>query len=239
MTDAPSNSPNDSSTQSPRGLLYGIGALVVIGLGGSLYVMKKPADAPAAPAAPAAVAPTSATTAAAGTTGAPGAVGASGSTSAAAPSGQPDLSVDESGLSKAVVTMETTKGTIKYRFYSKDAPKTVARMVELIQQNFYNGLIFHRYVEGFVIQGGDPNGTGMGGSGQKLKAEFNSRKHVLGTVAMARAQDPDSADSQFYIVLAPAPHLDGNYTAFGQVSEGLDVVQALRQGDKMTKVSVQ
>jgi cyclophilin family peptidyl-prolyl cis-trans isomerase len=234
MSDTPST-PSTESPKSPRGLLYGVGAIVVIGLGASLYVLKKPADAPVAPtpvettaAAPAAAATPGTVAPAAGTT-----------TPTAAVAGAPDLSVDENGLSKAVVTMETTKGTIKYRFYSKDAPNTVARMIQLIQQNFYNGLTFHRYVEGFVIQGGDPNGTGMGGSGQKLKAEFNARHHVLGTVAMARAQDPDSADSQFYIVLAPAPHLDGSYTAFGQVSEGLDVVQALRVGDKMTKVTVQ
>ncbi len=232
MSDTPSTSAPESP-KSPRGLLYGIGAIVVIGLGASLYVMKKPADVPVAPTpvettAPAPVASATPAVAAAGTT-----------PTATVAAGTPDLSVDENGLSKAVVTMETTKGTIKFRFYAKDAPNTVARFVQLIQQNFYNGLTFHRYVAGFVIQGGDPNGTGMGGSGQKLKAEFNGRHHVLGTVAMARAQDPDSADSQFYIVLAPAPHLDGAYTAFGQVSEGLDVVQALRVGDKMTKVTVQ
>jgi cyclophilin family peptidyl-prolyl cis-trans isomerase len=232
MSDTPSTPPTETP-KSPRGLLYGVGAIVVIGLGASLYVLKKPADAPVAPtpvettaAAPLPVA-----------TNAPN----TGTVDAApvATNSQPDLAVDEAGLSKATVTMETTKGTIKFHFYSKDAPNTVARFIQLIQQNFYNGLTFHRYVEGFVIQGGDPNGTGMGGSGQKLKAEFNARHHVLGTVAMARAQDPDSADSQFYIVLAPAPHLDGSYTAFGQVSEGLDVVQALRVGDKMTKVTVQ
>ncbi len=235
MADTPSNTPPENSAnsgespKSSRGLLYGIGAIVVIGLGVSVYALKKPADAPVAPAPVETAAATPVGSVAPQAT--PGATAAS--------TGQPDLTVDDSGLSKAIVTMETTKGTIKFRFYTKDAPNTVARFVQLIQSNFYNGLTFHRYVEGFVIQGGDPNGTGMGGSGQKLKAEFNGRKHVLGTVAMARSQDPDSADSQFYIVLAPAPHLDGQYTAFGQVSEGLDVVQALRVGDKMTKVTVQ
>ena len=119
-----------------------------------------------------------------------------------------DLTTDSSGLSKSTVVMTTTKGVIKYKFYSKDAPKTVARMVELIQQGFYNGLTFHRVVPGFVIQGGDPVGNGTGGSGQKLPAEFNERRHVEGTVAMARSSDPNSADSQFYISLGTHPHLD-------------------------------
>jgi cyclophilin family peptidyl-prolyl cis-trans isomerase len=195
----------------------------VIGLAASAYVLTKPNDS--APPAETAVAPTPTESAAAGAT--------------APTSGQPDLTVDEAGLSKAVVTIETDKGMIKFRFYAKDAPNTVARIVQLIQSNFYNGLTFHRVVPDFVIQGGDPNGNGTGGSGQKLKAEFNSRKHVEGTVAMARANDPDSADSQFYIALGPIPHLDGSYTVFGQVSEGLEVMKKIVIGDKMTKVTVQ
>ena len=228
MNDQSPNTNPESSPKSSRGLLYGIGAIVVIGLGASVFVLKKSSEAPIAPTAnPVAQVAATPTEAVAPAAAAP------------ATGGPVDLTVDEAGLSKAVVTMETDKGTIKFKFYAKDAPNTTKRFVELIQSNFYNGLNFHRYEPGFVIQGGDPQGNGTGGSGQKLKAEFNARKHVLGTVAMARAQDPDSADSQFYIVLAPAPHLDGNYTAFGQVSEGLDVVQALRAGDKMTKVIVQ
>jgi cyclophilin family peptidyl-prolyl cis-trans isomerase len=112
-------------------------------------------------------------------------------------------------------------------------------MVELINQGFYNGLAFHRVEPDFVIQGGDPLGSGMGGSGTKLKAEFNTRKHVEGTVAMARARDPDSADSQFYISLGTHPHLDRNYTVFGQVIEGIDVARKIRVGDKMTSVVIQ
>lgn len=149
---------------------------------------------------------------------------------------EPDLAVDADGLSKAIVVLETTKGTIQYKFYPKDAPKTTKRIIELIQKGFYNGLVFHRVVPGFVIQGGDPTGTGAGGSGQKLNAEFNARKHLLGTVAMARAMDPNSADSQFYIALGPIPHLDGQYTVFGKVVSGIEVVQKIQQGDKMTKV---
>ena len=226
MNDTPSNANPENSPQSPRGLLYGIGAIVVIGLSASLYAMKKPTDATNAVPAPVE------TTVAAPSPGARAAA-------ALATTGAPDLTVDSAGLSKAVVTIETEKGTIKFRFYSKDAPNTVARMVQLIQSGFYNGLNFHRVVPDFVIQGGDPQGNGTGGSGQKLKAEFNSRKHVEGSVAMARAQDPDSADSQFYIALATIPHLDGGYTVFGQVSEGMGVVKKIVVGDKMTKVTVQ
>src|SRR5690606_13558453 len=107
------------------------------------------------------------------------------------------------GLSRAVAAIRTEHGVIRFRFYSEDAPNTVKRIVELINQGFYDGLKFHRVIPGFVVQGGDPQGIGVGGSGQNLKAEFNQRKHVEGTVAMARAADPDSADSQFYIALGP------------------------------------
>ena len=150
-----------------------------------------------------------------------------------------DLTMDANGLSKATVVIETEKGKIKFKFYPKDAPNTVARMVQLIQTGFYNGLTFHRVVEKFVVQGGDPKGDGTGGSGQKLKAEFNERRHVEGTVAMARAMDPDSADAQFYISLGTHPHLDRKYTVFGQVSEGMDVVKKIVPGDKMIKVSIE
>jgi cyclophilin family peptidyl-prolyl cis-trans isomerase len=149
------------------------------------------------------------------------------------------LEVDAQGLSKATVVIQTTRGKIKYKFYTKDAPKTVHRIVELIQKGFYNGLTFHRVIPGFVAQGGDPTGSGMGGSGVKLAAEFNSRHHVPGTVSMARAQDPNSADSQFYIMLGNSPHLDGQYTVFGQLIEGQDVANQLQIGDRMTAVTLE
>lgn len=152
---------------------------------------------------------------------------------------QADLSTDSLGLSKSTVVITTTKGVMKYKFYSKDAPKTVARMVELIQQGFYNGLTFHRVVPGFVIQGGDPSGNGTGGSGQKLPAEFNRKPHVEGTVAMARSADPNSADSQFYICLGRHPHLDGQYTVFGQLVEGQAVAGQIAVGDRMTSVTIE
>ena len=149
-----------------------------------------------------------------------------------------DLKTDKNGLSQAEATLKTVHGDIVFKFYPHQAPQTVARIIELIQQNFYNGLKFHRVVPNFVIQGGDPDGTGMGGSGQKLKAEFNKLQHIKGTVAMARAQDPDSADSQFYIALATLPHLDNNYTIFGQVVRGLDILTKISQGDEIISLSL-
>ncbi len=151
----------------------------------------------------------------------------------------PDLNADANGLSKATVLLLTDKGLIKYKFYPKDAPKTVARIAELTNAGFYNGLTFHRVEPGFVIQGGDPVGNGTGGSGQKLKAEFNQRTHHEGTVAMARGPDPDSADSQFYIAMGAFPHLDRNYTVFGQVIEGMDVVRQIAPGDHIVKIVIQ
>ena len=144
------------------------------------------------------------------------------------------------GGGKPVVTIETDKGTIIFEMYPDAAPKTVARISELVKKGFYDGLKFHRVVSGFVIQGGDPKGDGTGGSGVNLKAEFNKMPHINGTVAMARAQSPDSADSQFYICLAPQPFLDGKYTVFGQVKDkaSLEVIQKIAMGDVMRKVTV-
>ena len=163
-----------------------------------------------------------------------------------------DLTADASGLSKATVVMKTSKGTIKFKFYPKDAPNTVNRFAELIQSKFFNGFAFHRVVPGFVVQGGDPKSknkddktVGTGGSGVKLKAEFNGRKHIRGTVAMARAADPDSADSQFYISLGSFPHLDNNYTVFGQVvdygekSGDKDVLDRIRQWDEIVDIHIE
>src|SRR3989338_5783879 len=126
--------------------------------------------------------------------------------------------------------IETKHGKIEIELYSKDAPKTVERIKELTSQGFYNGLKFHRVEPGFVVQGGDPKGDGTGGSGKNLPPEFNKNKHVEGTVAMARSSDPNSADSQFYICLGAAPHLDGSYTVFGQVKKGMDAVKKIGVG---------
>lgn len=142
-------------------------------------------------------------------------------------------------MPKKIATIEMEKGgTIKLELYPDSAPNTVANFEKLANTNFYNGLTFHRIEPGFVVQGGDPLGNGMGGPGYKIKAEFNPRKHLEGTLAMARSQSPDSAGSQFYICLAPAPFLDNQYTVFGQVTEGMEIVKGIRRGDKMTTVKV-
>ena len=110
------------------------------------------------------------------------------------------------------------------------APNHVARIKELTRQGFYDGVKFHRVIPGFMAQTGDPTGTGMGGSGKKLKAEFNKTPHVRGTVSMARAMDPNSADSQFFICFADARFLDGQYTAFGKVTSGMEFVDMTKAG---------
>jgi peptidyl-prolyl cis-trans isomerase B (cyclophilin B) len=129
-------------------------------------------------------------------------------------------------------------GEIRVEFYPDDAPKTVENFVTLAKKGFYNGLTFHRVVPNFVAQGGCPNGTGTGGPGYQIKAEFNRQKHVRGTVAMARSQHPDSAGSQFYICYGPTPHLDGSYTVFGRVVAGMEHVDRIAQGDRMKSVTI-
>ena len=112
------------------------------------------------------------------------------------------------------------------------APKHVARIKELTRQGFYDGLVFHRVIDGFMAQTGDPKGNGTGGSGVKLPAEFSKQPFVRGTVGMARSQDPNSGDSQFFIVFAPARFLDGQYTVWGQVVEGMEFVDKIKRGDE-------
>lgn len=125
--------------------------------------------------------------------------------------------------------IELEKGGVMVAdLFAEAAPETVNSFVFLANEGFYDGLTFHRVIPGFVAQGGDPEGTGTGGPGYTVPAEFNEHKHVEGTLAMARSQDPDSAGSQFYICLDAVPHLDGQYTVFGQVREGLEVVQSIR-----------
>ena len=137
----------------------------------------------------------------------------------------------------AVITMDKG-GEITIEFFPADAPKTVENFVTLTKKGFYDGLAFHRVVPGFVAQGGDPKGNGMGGPGYTVKAEFNKQKHVRGAVAMARSQDPDSAGSQFYICFQPQPSLDGQYTVFGIVTKGMDVVDRIKVGDRMKSVRI-
>ena len=137
----------------------------------------------------------------------------------------------------AVITLERG-GEIRMEFFPEAAPKTVENFVGLAKKGFYNGLAFHRVVPDFVVQGGDPKGDGTGGPGYTIKAEFNNQKHVRGSVAMARSQHPDSAGSQFYICYGPTPHLDGQYTVFGRVTAGMEHVDKIKQGDRMTTVAI-
>lgn len=154
-----------------------------------------------------------------------------------------------------MVTIEMENGkTIKLELYPEQAPKTTENFIKLVKEGFYDGLIFHRVIPGFMVQGGCPDGTGMGGPGYTIKGEFSSNgvqnnlKHTRGVISMARAMDPDSAGSQFFIMHADAPHLDGQYAAFGKVVEGMDVVDEIaslptdysdrpRADQKMVKVT--
>ena len=144
-----------------------------------------------------------------------------------------------SGSGKGVqAILETNQGTLTFELFPESAPKTVARFSELVKKGFYNGLAFYRVVPKFLVQTGDPSGEGAGGSGQNLPAEFNERKHGVGTVGMARRHDPDSADSQFYICLEAQPFLDGKYTVFGQVIDGLELLPKIQEGDTVRKLSL-
>jgi peptidyl-prolyl cis-trans isomerase B (cyclophilin B) len=138
------------------------------------------------------------------------------------------------------VTMETTKGTIVLDLYPKFAPKTVNNFVFLTRQGFYDGVSFHRVISNFVIQGGDPTATGSGGPGYKFEDELkgNPLLHETGVISMANA-GANTNGSQFFITHSPQPHLDGRHTVFGKVVEGMDVVNAIRQGDKMNRVTVE
>jgi peptidyl-prolyl cis-trans isomerase B (cyclophilin B) len=137
----------------------------------------------------------------------------------------------------AVITLENGN-EIHLEFFPQDAPKTVENFVTLAKKGFYNGLTFHRVVPGFVVQGGCPKGTGTGGPGYTIPAEFNANKHVRGSLAMARSQHPDSAGSQFYITYGAQPNLDNNYTVFGRVTSGMEHVDRIRQGDRMKSVTI-
>jgi peptidylprolyl isomerase len=129
------------------------------------------------------------------------------------------------------LTLETTKGNVVIEMRPDLAPGHVARIKELVKQGFYDGIVFHRVIDGFMAQTGCPHGTGTGGSGQKLKAEFNAEPHVRGTVSMARAQNPDSGDSQFFICFDDARFLDKQYTVWGKVIEGMENVDKIKRGE--------
>jgi peptidylprolyl isomerase len=140
--------------------------------------------------------------------------------------------------------LDTSKGKVVIAMRPDLAPGHVARIKELVREGFYDGIVFHRVIDGFMAQTGCPQGTGTGGSGKKLKAEFNAEPHVRGTVSMARAQDPNSGDSQFFICFADASFLDKQYTAWGNVVEGMENVDKIKRGepvrdpDKIVKATI-
>ncbi|WP_446696952.1 peptidylprolyl isomerase [Stappia sediminis] len=127
--------------------------------------------------------------------------------------------------------METSKGSVVIEMRPDLAPGHVERIKELVRDGFYDGVVFHRVIDGFMAQTGCPHGTGTGGSGKKLKAEFSQEKHKRGTVSMARAMDPNSGDSQFFICFEDAPWLDSQYTVWGQVIEGMENVDQIKRGE--------
>ena len=130
--------------------------------------------------------------------------------------------------------LETSKGPVTIRMRPDLAPQHVSRIKELVREGFYDGIVFHRVIDGFMAQTGCPHGTGTGGSGKKLKAEFSKAKHVRGTVSMARAQNPDSGDSQFFICFADAPFLNGQYSVWGEVTAGMENVDKIKRGEPVS-----
>ena len=142
------------------------------------------------------------------------------------------------------MVLDTSKGKVVIAMRPDLAPGHVARIKELVREGFYDGIVFHRVIDGFMAQTGCPYGTGTGGSGKKLKAEFNKEPHVRGICSMARAQNPDSGDSQFFIVFDDANFLDGQYTVWGKVTEGMENVDKIKRGepvrdpDKIVKASM-
>jgi peptidyl-prolyl cis-trans isomerase B (cyclophilin B) len=130
-------------------------------------------------------------------------------------------------MSNMAAVIETNHGVIKFKFFPNEAPNHSRNFIKLARQGFYNNLIFHRVIKGFMIQGGDPAGNGTGGPGWRVNAEFSKLPHLKGTVSMARSQDPNSAGSQFFICLDRQSFLDGQYTVFGQVIEGQSVVDEI------------
>jgi peptidyl-prolyl cis-trans isomerase B (cyclophilin B) len=153
-------------------------------------------------------------------------------------SSPPEMTIDPAKNYK--VTMETTKGTIVLELYPQHAPKTVNNFVFLANEGFYDGVVFHRVIKGFMLQGGDPTGTGTGGPGYKFQDETygNPLKHDRGVISMANA-GPNTNGSQFFIVYAPQPHLNGKHTVFGKVISGMDAADQIANGDKMIKVTAE
>jgi peptidyl-prolyl cis-trans isomerase B (cyclophilin B) len=150
----------------------------------------------------------------------------------------PEMQIDPTKTHRAII--ETNKGTIELELYPKHAPKTVNNFVFLAKEGFYDDVSFHRVIKNFVIQGGDPTGTGMGGPGYRFEDEVkdNPLKHETGVISMANS-GPNTNGSQFFITHSPQPHLNGRHTVFGKVVGGQDVVNNIQQGDKMMRIEIQ
>jgi peptidylprolyl isomerase len=151
------------------------------------------------------------------------------------------LAAESAGAAEPENTLylDTKDGRVVIELRPDLAPKHVVRIKELVRKGFYDGLVFHRVIEGFMAQTGDPLGNGTGGSGTKLPAEFSKQPFERGTVGMARSRDPNSGDSQFFICFAPAPFLNGQYTVWGQVTRGMDIVDKIKKGDRNDNGAVQ
>ena len=150
-------------------------------------------------------------------------------------SAPPQMTIDKK--KKYSATMETSKGNMVFDLFAADVPKTVNNFVFLSKEGFYEGTIFHRVIEGFMAQGGDPTGTGSGGPGYKFEDEFTKHIHATGSLSMANA-GPNTNGSQFFICFEPQPHLNGHHSVFGQLTHGIDVLQKIQKGDKINKITV-
>ena len=149
---------------------------------------------------------------------------------------QPPMTIDTS--KQYTATIETEKGNIVLELFAGDVPVTVNNFVFLAREGFYDGTIFHRVIPGFMAQGGDPTGTGMGGPGYQFADEFTRHTHETGTLSMANA-GPDTNGSQFFITYAPQPHLDGHHSVFGQLTDGMDVLKSIQNGDSIVRITIE
>jgi peptidyl-prolyl cis-trans isomerase B (cyclophilin B) len=148
----------------------------------------------------------------------------------------PEMAID--AKKSYTATLKTDRGDLVLELFAADAPNTVNNFVFLAREGFYDGTVIHRVIAGFVVQGGDPTGTGRGGPGYTFADEFSKRKHLTGSLSMANA-GPGTNGSQFFITYAPQPHLDGHHSVFGQLINGMDVLEKIRQGDKLIKATIE
>ena len=139
---------------------------------------------------------------------------------------------------KYTATVKTQRGDLVLELFAADAPKTVNNFIFLAREGYYDETVFHRVIPGFVVQGGDPTGTGSGGPGYRFADEFSKKKHATGSLSMANA-GPNTNGSQFFICYEPQPHLDGHHSVFGQLTTGMDVMHQIKQGDKLVKVTIE